>query len=298
MEITATQKLAYPDIRDALELFVGAGLDPDLVDKMRKSKDNALARKMIGVGRVGYESLDERFARRIMGGNFFGRDEWSDPSTYGVSFNSKQSRVVAKFPWSEAMLDSECEKVPGKSVAEACFAFLGLDKYNGVIIGAQSEKLDGTEAHGSLTIMGWQKIHPAGGQPCFYIYGTDCWYPNEDFATKPTSVCEFRWYLALKEVVPGSPSTSWENMQGMVPDEYFVPSPVMELTKDFLYYQKFKAYPNRNVYAATDTLDSLGVRVIVGDCDGETVDVDYWSGDALGDVGLPLFRKSPRSLCS
>lgn len=273
MEPTATQKLTYEDGRDALDMLVEAGLTPDDVKKMCDSSGNALAGKALAVVRGGYEGINERFARYIMGDNFFGREEWSDPSTYGVSFTSKQSRIADKFPWSEALLGSECPFNPGKAISETHFAFLGMDKLGGQ----------------PLTIMGWQQVHPAGEKPRLYSYGSDCWYLNEEFATEPT--CEFRWYLALKEVVPGSPKTSWDDMQGMIPCEYYVPSPVVELTKDFLYYQKSKVYPNIGHFAATDSLGSYGRRVVVGSCNDEAVHVPYWGGDAYAYVGLGLFRK-------
>jgi len=215
-------------------------------------------------------------ARRIMGVNFFGLEEWG---LLGVTFTKSQIRkVVSKFPWSEEFLDSPCPFVKGRAVRETHFAFLGADKYNGVV----------TEAHGPLTIMNWQKIFPADSQPRFYLYGNDCWHPNEQFAAAPL---ELRWYLGLKEIVPDSASTSWAGMQGMIPEGYEVPSPIVETTKVLLHYKKTGVYLNRNYYAATNSLDSHGIQVLVGYCDGRTVNVYRWLGSASDDVGLSLVRK-------
>lgn len=218
-----------------------------------------------------------KLARRIMGKNLFGPEEWT--LFYGISFTQKELRKTAKFPWSEEILDSECPFNPGKAVSETHFAFLGLDRYNGPV----------TEAHGPLTTMAWQKIHPAESQPRFYACGANCWYPNEQFAAVPL---ELRWHLVLTEIVPRSHSTSWADMQVMIPEAYEVPSPIVEVTKVLLYYKMNDVYLNRNYYGATDTLGSVGVRVIVGYCYGELVSVSFWGGSADGSVGLSLVRKS------
>jgi hypothetical protein len=275
MESTVTREWMWKDGKELVEMMIAVGMTPDDLDRMRKSKESALSRKMLGLARGGYESLDERFARRIMGENIFGRDEWSDASTYGVSFTSKRSRIAAKFPWSEALLDSECPFHTGKAVSETHFAFLGIHEFNG----------QPNDARGPLTIARWQAIHPeSSGSPRLWVYS-----PNEEFATVTT--CESRWYLALKEIAPGSVSTSWDNMQGMIPEEYRSPSPVEEATKDLLVYRKLGIYPNRDWYAATDTLYSYGGRVMVGCCIDGAVDVGGWDGRADDVVGLGLVRK-------
>ena len=220
-----TEVVSYHQATELVDCLVAAGMDTPQMKRILGSENNARAKRMIAHDRVGHESPDERLFRRIMGNSYFGREEWGD--IYGVSLTAQQSRKIAKLSWSEELLDSECLAAPGKSVAEACFAFLGMDKLCGQ----------------PLTIMQWQQIHPEGGQPRFYNYGSDCWYPNEQFVAIPL---ELKWYLALKEIVQGSANTSWNDMQPMVYDGYRMPSPIEETTKDFLYYQKFEVYPNIN----------------------------------------------------
>lgn len=231
--------------------------------------------------RGGQEWPQEALARRIMGKDgFFGRDEWAE--RYGVRIPVRQARAagINKFPWSEAVLDSQCPFYGDKCVAETHFAFLGIRQYNGRV----------AEAHGPLTIMGWQKIYPAGsGQPCFYSYETDCWYYREEFAAVPL---ELRWQLALKEVVPSSAEKEWDGMLALLPDEYVSGSPVCETTKDILVRTLTGAYPNQDIYAATDILDSFRRRVVVGSCGDDSVDVGYWNGGPDVIVGLSAFRKS------
>jgi len=245
----------------------------------RLRKDAGYARKVAQVMIRGgiAETIDERLARRIMGENFFGSASWAE--LYGVTFSTRQLKAIGRFPWSEEVLDSACPFNPGKAIRETHFVFLGLDRYNGPI----------AEAHGPLTITAWQKIHPAESQPRFYSYVPNCWYPNEQFAAVTLDPC---WYLGLKEIVPRSSTTSWTDMQGMIPEVYEVPSPIVEVTKSLLYHKRIGDYLNRNHYGATSALDSGGGRVVVGCCHGGAVGVDGWGGSAFGGVGLSLVRKS------
>lgn len=236
-----------------------------------------IARRVVLAVRNCIELPNEKFARLIMGEDFSGREEWGI-SYGGVSFTAKEAKSISSFPWSQETLQSECPFNPRKKIFETHFAFVGVKRYNGTI----------TEAHGPLTMMGWQKIHPNSTHPRFFRYGNDCWYPNQEFATVPL---ELQWYLALKEIVPRSHNTSWDNMQNMIPDAYYVPSPVEETSKIVLYYKKNLVYLNRDHYVATSVLGSDGYRVIVGYCGGGGLDVGDWLGRAVDRVGLSLFRK-------
>jgi hypothetical protein len=138
-----------------------------------------------------------------------------------------------------------------------------------------------------LTIAELQRVYPEDGQPRLWLYSP---YANENFVLSQT--CEPRWYFGLIEAVPDSVSKRWENMLPMLPSEYEVPTPIVEATKDLLYYKKHGAYPNRNVYAACDVLDSNGSRVVVGHCSGGKVFVSYWNGDPYSTVALSAFLKS------
>ncbi|MBM2820344.1 MAG: hypothetical protein HW405_104, partial [Candidatus Berkelbacteria bacterium] len=218
----------------------------------------SLARHIV---RGGSEWPDESLARRIMGPNFWGRDEWAG---LGITFSGRQAKTVARFPWNEEILDSECPWNPGQAVSQTHFGFLGVK----------------IVSKASLTIVKWQEICPAGGQPRFYQYGADCWYTNEEFAT--TVSLDLQWYLVLKDVVPGSTSKVWETMLGMLPPEYETPTPVVEATKDILYYKRNGVYLNPGVYAATDALDSDGYRVVVGDFRQSGLTVYNWDGEAAG----------------
>jgi hypothetical protein len=178
--------------------------------------------------------------------------------------------AVGDFPWSDVVLNSPCPFNPDKMVRETHFAFVGLDH---------------------VTIAELQKLYPQSGQPRFYSY-EDSWYVyvKEKFATKTTLA--LRWYLLLKDIVPGSENRTFEEQQAMLPREYEVPSAVAETAKNLFVFQKTGKHANPNRYARTADLDSVRHRVVVGYCDAKGVDVSYWRDDDRDDVvGVSMSRK-------
>lgn len=229
-----------------------------------------LARHIV---RGGSEWPEEGLARRIMGSNFWGRDEWSG---LGVTLSGRQAKTIARFPWCEEILDSECPWHPGQAVSQTHFGFLGVK-----VVGKDRSP---------LTIVKLHEMFPPSGQPRFYSYGANCWFTNETFATAVS--LELKWYLALKDVVPGSASKAWETMLGLLPPEYEAATPVVEVTKALLYYKRTGDYLNPNLYAATDALYSNGRRVVVGCFLQHGLSVRFWSGRAYSPVALAALRKS------
>lgn len=197
----------------------------------------------------------------------FGIADWQ--KFYGLTLMPKQIASVANFPWSDKTLNAPCPFNPGKMIRETHFAFVGLD---------------------TVSIMEFQKLNPIATEPRFYQYGSDAWYRNEKFATKVN--LKFRWYLLLKDIVPGSENKTFDEQVAMLPEEYEVPTAVEETTKDFLIFKKTGTYVNSNRYARTADLDSGGFRVLVGYCDADGVRVShYWGDDRSDSVGLPASRK-------
>jgi len=229
-----------------------------------------LARHIV---RGGSEWPEEGLARRIMGSNFWGRDEWAGLE---VTLSGRQAKTIGRFPWSEEILDSECPWHPGKAVSQTHFGFLGVK-----VVGKTP-----------LTIVRWQELCPADGQPKFCSYPPDCWFARETFAAAVS--LELQWYLALKDVVPGSTSKAWETiskawetMLGLLPPEYEAPTPVVEVTKDLLYHKRTGDYLNPNIYAVTGALVSRGVPVLVGYFARYGLRVDSWYGHPGGHPGHP-----------
>lgn len=197
----------------------------------------------------------------------FGVADWQ--ALYRIALAPKQMRAVAEFPWSDAVLNAPCPFHPGKMVRETHFAFVGLDH---------------------ITIAELQKLNPGSGQPRFYSYLPDAWYSREKFATEVT--LNLRWYLLLRDIVPGSENRTFDKQLACLPREYEVPSAVAETAKDFLVYKKTGVYVNPNRYARTADLGSGGGRVDVGHCgaDGVRVDSD-WGVDRDDVLGVAASRK-------
>ncbi len=189
---------------------------------------------------------------------------------YAIRLTPKQMAALGNFPWSDAILNSPCPFHKGKMVRETHFAFVGVD---------------------TITMMELQRLNPKETEPRFYSYAPDTWYSKEKFATKTTLV--LRWYLLLKEIVPGSENKTYDEQVAMLPPEYEVPSAVAETTKDILIYKKTGAYVNPQRYARTSDVDSVGLRVLVGTCGSDGVVVSRsWDDDRYDDVGLAAARKS------
>lgn len=235
-------------------------------DKLKVEETKLLQRLAVGC------PVSVEVAQNLLGANFFGVEEWQEQ--YGVSFTKSQLAQVSQFPWGEKVLTAPCPFHPGKQVKDTHFAFLGV------------------EQHGKkpLTIHQWQELHPASGQPRFYSYPPDCWYKDEQFASKVT--CQMRWYLMLREIVPGSEDKTFDSQQAMLPREYEVPTGVEEVTKHLVCFKNTGVYLNPSRYGRVKDTSSYGDRVLVGLSDARGLFVlSYW-GDSEGSiVGLAASRK-------
>jgi len=265
---------SYGEIGASLKSLQDNGVTLDHLARLRSDANYAkrTAEFMLRGGIDG--SVHHKLARALMGQNFFGVEEYV--TLYGVNFSKKQLREVSKFPWSEDVLNGPCLFNKGKLVKDTHFAFLGVDKLNG----------------SPLTIMKFQELHPASGQPKFYSYAPSSWYHQQAFATDKTM--KLRWYLLLKNIVPNSTSTSWNDQKAMLPAEYEIPTAVEETAKDLYAQRKTGIYPNLKVYARVDDTSSDGSRVGVGYCCCGSVGVGSWyvNGDYYY-VGLGASRKLP-----
>lgn len=264
---------SYGEIGASLKSLQDNGVTLDHLARLRSDADYAkrIAEFMLRGGIDG--SVHCKLARALMGQNFFGVEEYA--TLYGVNFSKKQLREVSEFPWGEDVLNGPCPFNKSKAVRETHFAFLGVDKLNG----------------SPLTITKFQELHPASGQPKFYSYAPSSWYTGHPFAVDKTM--KLRWYLLLKDIVPNSTSTNWNNQKAMLPAEYEVPTAVEETAKDLFTQRKTGVYPNLKVYARVDDLSSDGYRVYVGVCHDGGVNVVGWGDDGGDGVGLGASRKLP-----
>ena len=213
-----------------------------------------------------------RVAQQEMGANFFGPAEWSDH--YGLQFSKGQLRKIAGFPYSIELLNSPCPFNEGKLIKETHFAFLGLDRFK--------DK--------PLTIMEWQKIHPALGQPRFYDSVSYCWYAKDDFCIN--EVLRFRWYLVLIKIVPNSESMIFEEQLRLLPEAYCPLRAIEEVTKAMLFFKKNGIYLNQYRYACCSSLASNGDQVRAGRFNSLGLSIYYRYGNDRDDkVGVGAVRK-------
>jgi len=181
-------------------------------------------------------------------------------------------------PKVEEILTSPCPFHKGKLVADTHFAFMGVPDING----------------DPLTVAKWLELHPADGQPKFYL-NNNPWHvgqPHTDVA-----VLESHLYIVLRDIVPGSTSKTPEEQVAMLPPEYEVPTTIAEVTKNMLVFRKTGKRCNGSVWAAcsertiaTSRVDAGSVSC-VGYFDGSGLDVRHWNGFRYGYVGVGASRK-------
>jgi hypothetical protein len=262
----------------ALERAVVAqgGNPRNLFDLFRTDSEYAscIAQAMIRKDLIG--SIESGLARVILGRNIFTDADWM--SYYDTKFTRKQTREAGKFPWSEDILNSPCPFNPGKLVKDTHFAFLGISSLNGQ----------------PLTVAKWIELHPATCQPRFY-FSNGPWHagqPHTDMAT-----LELRWYLMLRDIVPGSTNKSPEEQVAMLPPEYELPSTIAEVTKDLLVFRKTGERPNSSRWARCSETTvktkkfAAGGLSCVGIFNGRGLGVHRWSGSRNDYLGMGASRK-------
>ena len=265
-------KTPQSEVNATLETLDRFGVTPDHLARLRAEPDYAkrIAEFMLRGGLEG--SVHHKLARALMGKNFFGVEEWA--TLFNVQFTKKQLRQVAEFPCGEDILNSTCP-LCGKSVKECHFAFVGLDRLNGY----------------PLTILTWQELYPATGQPKFYSYVPQAWYSEQKFAKETTM--KFRWYLLHQNILPGSENRTFDDQMKMLTADYEMPSAIAEVTKDLFVFKKAGNYVNLSRYARTACVSSFGGHVGVGLFVGGWLSVNCWSDSPVSAFGVAASRKFP-----
>src|SRR3989344_3381946 len=138
-------------------------------------------------------------------------------------------------------------------------------------------------------------MQPTTGQPKFY-FNSNPWHegqPHTDVATM-----QLRWYLMLKDIVPGSTGQTPEEQVAMLPPEYEVPTTIAETTKDILVFRKTDVRPNGSRWAACTERTVKTDKALAGDVScvgsfgGSGLIVGRWDGGRNGIVGVGASRKS------
>jgi len=252
---------------ETLRVLEREGINAEHLARLRSDKDYAkrVAEFMLCGGIE--SSADLRIVRAIMGDRIFGPEEWS------AFYGARLPKRIPAFPWSEDVLKSLSPFHGGKTVAETHFAFLGLATLNGE----------------PLTINKWRELHPRSGQPRFH--SDNPWYCNEQFATDAT--CEFKWYLMPLNIVPSSERKTYQEQLALLPEDYEVPTTIVEVAKCILVFRKTSTYANPNWYGRCIDISSSGHRVGVGFFVRNALYVDrYWDYVRDDIIGLAAARKS------
>ena len=202
----------------------------------------------------------------------FGIADWL--ALHKVVVFERQIVIIGECPWDDALLNSPCPFNKSKMIRETHFGFVGLESVNGE----------------PLTLLQLQKLYPQSGQPRFASYAPNSRYSQDRFATETT--LRLRWYLLLKDIVPGSESKTFPNQEALFPKEYEMPSAVAETAKNLFVFQKTGKHANPNRGARTSALDSVSRRVIVGFCDSDGIRVHgHWGNGPYDLVGVGASRK-------
>ena len=265
-------EVTHAEVTAMLELLGKHGVTRTHLSQFRGNADLAARVVQALVGGESHKTPVESVAaaRSILGKFFFGAEEWS--THYGIAVPE-----VPEFPWSREILNSPCPFVRGRKIKDTHYAFLGVPVFDGE----------------ALSIMKLNELHPRDKQPKLFSSPAEAWYRQESFATEV--VCQPRWYLLLKGIVPDSENKTWDRQLAMLPPEYHVPTGVEEVCKDLFCYQTAKAYLNRERYARVADTTSDGDRVDVGYGNPDGFNVGYWDGGPNPRIGIAASRKLPEA---
>ena len=116
------------------------------------------------------------------------------------------------------------------------------------------------------------------------------WYAEQAFARNDKA--DTRWSMLRKEPVPESTSKNWTEQQALLSDNEITPN-AAELVWCVTTYKAIRnVYLLPSIYVRTSSLDSGGIRVIVGCFIAGGLDVSHWNDDDHdGRIGLSAARK-------
>jgi len=255
MNTMVNRTLSVHKEHEVLLKLEAAGLDDELAQKVIDSKGNDLATKVVRlIENGGFEpSISQKRAREIMGRNFFGIEEAI--KHFGVNPSRAQTAALSEVPFTEEVLES----VKDTHVLVAVFPMSVLD-----IRGKVERKL-------------------------FYNHANSC-YKKEAFAKDRSKTA---WRLIRKTSVLDSTSKTWNGQQGLLDKSEETPSAQVMVYTIVGHYLATGERLFENVYVRTSSVDSDGLRVIVGRFNQDGLDVNrWWDYDRRDILGVSSARKS------
>ena len=248
----SNRELSIHQEHEVLGKLEAAGLTEELAQRIIESKDNTLAKKVIGyVARDGYDpSTSQKRAKEIMGASYLGPEDVM--KHFGVSFTDKELIQVREIPFTEAELEA-CK--------ETHILFVG---YPLSILDIRSKVAN-------------------------LFYSQD-WYNNQSFAKKEK--VKLQWYLIRKEEAPSSTSKTWQQQQALLTSDETTPRACEVLFMVTLYFLATGKRLLQKMYVRCSDRASDGYRVYVGYFDSKGLVIHYNSGDNYNDnLGLAAARK-------
>lgn len=212
-------------------------------------------------------------ARDLMAPNFFGPDEWWH--FYAARFSPEKLRMVERLPWNEDELKEPCPFHRKKTVRDTHFAFLGLPSLHGR----------------QLTIHSLSLIHPPSTRPGVFLTLRVRERLQSSTPSPFSGSPAFRWYLMLRDRVPGSSGRSFQEQEALLPREYEVPTAIEELVKQVLIAHR-QPYRSRKDYVRCREATCPDTYPIVGNGQDErpiTVAVSEDSGEVF--ISIAASRK-------
>jgi hypothetical protein len=151
----------------------------------------------------------------------------------------------------QAILESPCPFIPGSKVKDTHYLFCVPSKHN--------EK--------NLTVMEWYRIHISRCPGTMCSVHDRFWYDELYFAN--TETARFEWFLMFEGVVPDSCGKKWEELQGLIPDGYYIPRLVEVLSMCILFDCKNERQVNeKGINGRTSSVyGSDNKRIVDFNCD-------------------------------
>lgn len=248
----SNRELSIHQEHEVLGKLEAAGLTEELAQRIIQSKDNTLAKKVIGyVARNGYDpSTSQKRAKEIMGASYLGPEDVM--KHFGVSFTDKELVQLREIPFTEAEL-------------EAC-----------------------KETH--ILFVGYPlSILDIRNKVANLFYSQD-WYDKESIAKKEK--VNLQWYLIRKDEVPNSTSKTWQEQQALLTNDETTPRACEVIFMVMLTFLATGIRLFEKVYVRCSDVSSHGDRVNVGTFDSKGLNVYSWSDDHRDDVvGVAASRK-------
>ncbi len=246
------RELSIHQEHEVLGRLENAGLDADLAQRIIESKDNALAKKVIGfIARNGYDpSTSQKRAKEIMGASYLGPEDVM--KHFGVSFTDKELVQLREIPFTEA----ELEACKGTHVLFVGYPLSILDIRNKV----------------------------------GHLFCSQDWFDKESFAKKEK--VNLQWYLIRKDEVPNSTSKTWQEQQSLLTNDEATPRACEVIFMVMLYFLVTGKRLLEGMYVRCIDVSSSGDRVSVGYFSSRGLHVSNWADAHRGGiVGLAASRK-------